>query len=144
MPDADAVIAWLLDPQASDPSIRWQVMRDLLDRPEGEWAVERGRVATEGWGARLLALEDADGRWAGGAHFPADYVWGGTEVGRPWTSTSHSLTQLREFGLEPARRAVELIGHNARWEHDGQPYWDGEVESCINGQLVANGTYCGT
>ena len=142
----DAVIAWLLDPDASDPAIRWQVMRDLLDRPEAEWAAERARVATDGWGARLLALEDEDGQWAGGAHFPSDYEWGGDEPGQPWTSTSHSLTQLREFGLlAPKRteRMVELIGANARWEHAGQRYWDGEVEPCINGQLVANGTYFG-
>jgi hypothetical protein len=145
--DADEVLDWLLDPVDSDPAIRWQVMRDLLDRPQVEWAAERARVATVGWGARLLALEDDDGQWAGGAHFPADYAWDGPEVGQPWTSTSHTLTQLRELGLEPttaqAQRAVRLIGQNARWEHAGQRYWDGEVEPCINGQAVANGSYFG-
>ncbi|MGA7271927.1 MAG: squalene cyclase [Acidimicrobiia bacterium] len=145
MTDADVVIDWLLDPGQSDPSIRWQVMRDLVDAPEPEWRAERARVGTHGWGARLLAAEDEDGRWAGGAHFPADYVWGGDEAGQPWTSTTHSLSQLREFGLEPAamRRGVALIGANCRWEHDGQPYWEGEVEPCINGMTVANGTYFG-
>ena len=141
------VEGWLLDPEASDPSIRWQVMRDLLDLPEARWALERARVETEGWGARLLALEDDDGQWAGGAYFPADFVWGGSEPGQPWTATSHSLTRLREFWLDPlserARRMVELIGQNARWEHDGQRYWEGEVEPCINGQVVANGAYFG-
>ena len=145
--DADVVIDWLLDPEHSDPSIRWQVMRDLLDAPEAEWEAERARVETEGWGSRLLAVEDDDGRWAGGAHFPADYVWGGDEPGQPWTATTHSLSQLREFGFDPssdrARRAVELIGANCRWEHDGQPYWEGEVEPCINGMTVANGAYLG-
>jgi hypothetical protein len=104
-------------------------------------------VETEGWGARLLALADDDGRWAGGAHFPDDYVWGGDEPGQPWTATTHSLSQLREFGLEPAsdraQRMVELVGANARWEHDHQPYWEGEVEPCINGMTVANGAYFG-
>jgi hypothetical protein len=56
------VIDWLLD---SDPSTRWQVMGDLLDAPADEVAAERARVATEGWGARLLALQGPDGRWAG-------------------------------------------------------------------------------
>lgn len=142
----DALFDWLLDPVDSDPSIRWQVMRDLLDLPEAEWAVERARVGHEGWGARLLAFEDDDGQWAGGAHFPADYVWSGDELGQPWTSTSHVLTQLREFGLprsDGTARMVELIGRNARWEHDGQRYWEGEVEPCINGQLIANGSYFG-
>lgn len=140
---SDVLVAWLLD---SDPSIRWQVMRDLLDSPSEEWETERAKVETEGWGARLLALADDDGLWDGGAHFPADFVWGGDESGQPWTSTSHSLAQLREFGLPPSTRTramVDLIGTNARWEHDNQPYWEGEVEPCINGAAIANGTYFG-
>jgi len=52
------VIEWLLD---SDPSIRWQVMRDLLGEPDSDVARERSRVAVEGWGARLLDLQGADG-----------------------------------------------------------------------------------
>jgi hypothetical protein len=154
--ESDSIIAWLLDPEDSDPSIRWQVLRDLLDAPESEWAAERARVETEGWGARLLAAEDEDGQWAGGAHFPADFDWHGPEAERapegrllrqPWTATSHALAQLREFGLDAtsarARRIAELVGANGRWEHDGQPYWEGEVEPCINGLTVANGSYFG-
>ncbi|HEY4606656.1 MAG TPA: squalene cyclase, partial [Acidimicrobiia bacterium] len=137
---------WLLDPEQSDPSIRWQVMRDLLDAPQSGWTAERAKVETQGWGARLLSFEDEDGLWAGGAHFPGDYIWG-SEPGQPWTSTTHSLSQLREFGFDPAsdraRRMAELIGANCRWEHDSQPYWEGEVEPCINGVTVANGTYFG-
>jgi hypothetical protein len=147
MTDDTTVIHWLLDPEQSDPSIRWQVMHDLLESPESEWRAERAKVETEGWGGRLLSFQDEDGQWAGGAHFPSDFVWGGDEPGQPWTSTSHSLSQLREFGFDPstarARRMVELIGENSRWEHDNQRYWEGEVEPCINGQLVANGAYFG-
>ncbi len=121
-------------------------MCDLLDQPEAEWSVERAKVETVGFGARLLELEDDDGAWAGGAHFPAHFEWGEDGPGQPWTSTSHVLSQLREFGLPPSmrtRQMVERIGENVRWEHDGQRYWDGEVEPCINGQLVANGSYFG-
>jgi hypothetical protein len=151
MTDTGAVIDWLLDPEHSDPSIRWQVMRDLLDAPHSEGAAERAKVETEGWGARLLALEDEDGQWAGGAYFPGDFDPDGPEAqpgaGQPWTATTHPLSQLREFGFDPssdrARRAVELIGANSRWEEGGQPYWEGEVEPCINGQVVANGSYFG-
>ena len=64
------VVGWLLD---SDPALRWQVLRDLTDAPPDQVAAERARVATQGWGARLLALRDDDGRWAGGACFPADF-----------------------------------------------------------------------
>ena len=123
-------------------------MRDLLDAPETEWRAERARVETEGWGARLLACEDADGQWAGGAFFPAGFdarEW--REVGQPWTATAFSLSQLREFGLDPssdrARRTVALIGANSRWDEGGQPYWEGEVEECINGRTVADGAYFG-
>ena len=140
-----SVIEWLL---GSDPSIRWQVTRDLLDAPEPEWRAERAKVETEGWGARLLSYQDADGQWAGGAFVPRDFdfrEW--HEAGQPWTATVFSLSQLREFGLDPAshraRRTVELIGAGARWDEGGQPYWEGEVEECINGRVVADGAYFG-
>ena len=145
MTDSAPVTDWLL---GGDPAIRWQVMRDLLDAPEWEWTAERARVETEGWGARLLSYEDADGQWAGGAFAPSDFdfrEW--QDVGQPWTATAFSLSQLREFGLDPrcgrAKRAVELIGANSRWDHAGERYWDGEVEECINGRTVADGAYFG-
>ena len=145
MTDSGSVIEWLLD---SDPAIRWQVMRDLLDVPESEWMAERAKVETEGWGARLLSCQDEDGQWAGGAFLPADFdprEW--SERGQPWTATTFSLSQLREFGLDPssdrAKRTVELIGANSRWDEGGQPYWHGEVEECINGRTVADGAYFG-
>lgn len=122
-------------------------MRDLQGRAEDEWGPVRAEIETSGWGGRLFELQDPDGQWAGGAHFPADFRWGGAEQGQPWTSTSHVLSQLRDFGLVPdcakAKRAVRLIGENCRWEYDNRPYWEGEVEPCINGITVANGTYFG-
>jgi len=57
------VTDWLLD---GDPAIRWQVMRDLTDAPAGIVAAERVRVASEGWGARLLALQQSHGQWPAG------------------------------------------------------------------------------
>ena len=137
-----SVIHWLLD---SDPSIRWQVMRDLIGAPAEEVAAERGRVATEGVGARLLALQGADGSWAG------------TAWNRGWDSTMHVLSLLRELGLDPAsdeaRRAVGLVrdrvtwkgwdwdGTWRGWDWDGNPFFAGEVEPCINGQVGASGAY---
>lgn len=141
--DADqAVIEWLLD---GDPAIRWQVMSDLLDAPADEVAAERARVEHEGWGARLLAAEDPDGLWAGGACFPASYRGG--EPGQPWTATMHTLQTLQLLGLEPgsesAQRSVALVAEHGRWEHDGQRYFDGEVEPCINGRTVETGACFG-
>lgn len=133
---------WLLD---SDPAIRWQVLRDLADTPADDVAAERARVATEGWGARLLALRDPDGQWAGGAYFPA----GGAaeDEGQPWTATTYSLLLLRDFGLDPnsgqARETVSLVKDNCHWEHDGEPFFSGETEPCINGMTVTLGAYFG-
>ena len=131
-----SVIRWLLD---SDPSIRWQVMRDLIGAPADEVAAERARVATEGAGARLLALQGADGRWGGAA-------WN-----RGWNSTMHVLMLLRDMGLDPAsdqaRRAVGLVRDRVTWQgwaaYDGNPFFAGEVEPCINGQVGAVGAYFG-
>jgi hypothetical protein len=135
-------VDWLLD---SDPAIRWQVLRDLTDASPEEVAAERTRVEHEGWGARLLALEGADGLWDGGACFPAGYT--GSEPGQPWTATMHTLQTLQLFGLDPAseaaRRAIALVAEHGRWEHDGQRYFDGEVEPCINGRTVETGAYFG-
>jgi hypothetical protein len=126
------VVAWLLD---SDPAIRWQVMRDLLDAPAQQVEAERARVAREGWGAQLLALQRADGTWGGGAYSPE------------WTSTTPALQMLRGFGADPAdeavRTALAMVRANVRWEYDDLPYFDGEVEPCINGQAVAIGAYFG-
>jgi hypothetical protein len=137
------VIDWLLD---SEPAVRWQVLRGLTDEPPAAVAAERARVATEGWGARLLALRDEDGRWAGGACFPADFR-GDFSAGQPWTSTLPTLRLLREFGIDPnaapMAETIALIEKNCRWEHAGQRFFDGEVEPCINGGTLAVGAYFG-
>jgi hypothetical protein len=148
------VLAWLLD---GDPAIRWQVLRDLTDAPDDAVAAERARVAGQGWGARLLALQRQDGQWEGGIPTftsPAAVNWWqslpperqGT-LFPEWTSTTWSLALLRAFGLDPAgaeaRRAVRLVREHCRWEHDGEPYFAGEVEPCINGRTVALGAYFG-
>src|SRR5213594_942643 len=97
---------WLLD---SDPAIRWQVLRDLVHAPAEIVAADRARVATEGWGARLLALQGEDGQWAGGALFPARSATsdnGEQPKGQPWTATAYCLVALRDFGVDPRRESV--------------------------------------
>ena len=139
-----SVIEWLLE---SDPSIRWQVMQDLIDAPEEQVRAEQVKVATEGWGAQLLALQGEDGSWAGEA-------WN-----QGWSSTMHVLSLLRELGLDPesdqARQAVGRVRDLVRWrgwdwdgswkgwEFKGNPFFAGEVEPCINGQVGASGAYFG-
>jgi hypothetical protein len=134
------VLDWLLD---SDPSIRWQVMRDLTHEPADVVAADRSRIATEGWGARLLALQAPDGQW------------GGRPWSQDWTDTFHVLELLRRLGLDPesekARRAIDLVREHVVWR-GGAPvetpwadnrFFEGEVEPCINGNVVATGSYFG-
>jgi hypothetical protein len=113
-------------------------MRDLMRGSREAAARERSRVASEGWGVRLLELQGADGHWGGGA-----YVFPG------WTSTTDTLLVLREIGLDPAseqaRRAIGLVRENGTWgaEFRDAPFFEGEVEPCINGRVLAAGAYFG-
>ncbi len=128
-------VDWLLE---ADPAIRWQAMRDLTDAPAAEVAAERARVATEGWGARLLALRRADGLW---------------DTGKPGTEEISllALLMLRDMGFDPsseeARNAIGLVRDNATWHAGGPwrgtPLFAGEVEPCINGRVVTAGAYYG-
>jgi len=139
--------AWLLD---TDPALRWQVERDLLGAPREVWEATRARVATEGFGARLLALQDEDGLWAGGTFFPADFDFHGPEaqpgMGQPWTATTWVLNDLREWGLDArvlAERDTVAKLARARWDYEDLPYWGGEVDCCINSWTLSNGVWLG-
>jgi len=127
------VTEWLLD---ADPAIRWQVMRDLTDEPADVVAAERARVATEGWGARLLALQGEDGQWGGGTYSPK------------WVSTTYTLLLLRLLGLDPAseeaQSAVRRVRDGVRWQRRSSgPFFAGETETCVNSMVVALGAYFG-
>jgi hypothetical protein len=130
----ESVIDWLLD---TDPSIRWQVLRDLTDTPADIIAAERSRVASEGWGLRLLELQRPDGQWGDGITTPF------------WWSNMYTLLFLRDLGLDPlgapARAAIDRVRDNVTWgpEFGDSPFFEGEVEPCINGRVVALGAYFG-
>lgn len=134
----EPVIRWLLD---SDPSLRWQVLQDLTGTPIHEVEAERARVAVEGWGARLLVLQGADG------------AWGGAAWNHGWDSTMHVLWLLYHLGLDPAgpeaQCAVGLVHERVTWqgcgppECDDNPFFAGELEPCINGQVATAGAYFG-
>jgi hypothetical protein len=134
-PDADdPVIEWLLD---ADPSIRWQVMRDLTDTPAERVAAERSRVAEEGWGARLLGDQRPDGQWGDGAATPF------------WWSNMYTLLWLRDLGVDPdsprVRAAIDRVRSRVTWGpgFGDSPFFAGEVEPCINGRVVALGACFG-
>src|SRR5687767_13500791 len=130
-----SVIEWLLD---WDPSIRWQVLRDLVAESDAAVARERSRVAGEGWGARLLDLQGSDGHWGGAAFVP-----------RAWISTTDTLQLLRDLGVDPTsdrvRAAIGRVRERCTWgeEFGHPPFFEGEVEPCINGRVLAIGAYFG-
>jgi hypothetical protein len=131
-------VDWLWD---GDPAIRWQVLRDVEGAPPDVVAAERTRVATEGWGALLLSRQGADGRW------------GKATWNHGWDSTMHVLWLLAQLGLDPrspaATAAVERVCEHVTWrgcgppECDDHPFFAGEVEPCINGQVAMAGAYFG-
>ena len=123
-----AHIKWLLD---SDPSIRWQVMRDLTGEGPEVIAAERSRVATKGWGAKLLARQSPAGSWRGGQW---DLV------------TLWSLVVLKDLGLDPAsqqaRRMIDRVDKRLVFKPlKNRPFLHGETEPCINGRILGIGAY---
>ncbi|WP_400995048.1 hypothetical protein [Agromyces sp. GXQ0307] len=131
----DDVITWLLD---GDPSVRWQVLRDLQGAPDDAVATERARVATEGWGAELLSVQADDGYWGGHVYGPD----------RERDSVMWTLQVLRNLGVPPdaapVRTAVDRVVGGVVWaEFDDLPYFSGEVEECVNGGVLANAAYFG-
>jgi len=135
-----AHLKWLLD---ADPAIRWQVMRDLTGAAPQTIAAERSRVATEGWGAQLLARQSASGKWSGSPRgwrddMPKDL--------RDLLITLYALAVLKDLGLDPAsqqaRGMIERIDRGVVYKRlDNRPFFDGETEPCINGRILGLGAY---
>jgi hypothetical protein len=126
--DQDGVLAWLL---AGDAAIRWQARRDLADAGLAVVARERSKVATEGWGARLLKRQDREGTWAGGLYTPK------------WVSTTYTMLLLRDLGLPPghrqARAACALLLDQGLRRDGGINYeaWGSRAETCITGMVLS-------
>lgn len=124
---------WLLD---SDPAIRFQAMRDLTDAAPAALELERARVAREGLGATILARQGADGAW-----HRADTP--------DWLPTLYTLLLLRATGVDRRDPAIESalarLEQGFRWDEEfgKKPFFEGEVEPCINGGTLALGGYFG-
>jgi len=126
-----AHLKWLLD---SDPAIRWQVMRDLTGEAPNAIAAERSRVATEGWGAQLLALQSPAGNW------------GGPNEDRGLLITLYTLVVLKDLGLDPAskqaRKMIDRVDQRLVFKPlNNRPFLHGETEPCINGRILGIGAY---
>jgi hypothetical protein len=118
--------------------------------PEIDWQKTRALTSSEGFAAKLLALQDEDGQWAGGAYFPTredaralPYVEG--EKGQPYIATTWTLNSLREWGVDASMLGdtADRLDAGCKWEYDDLPYWGGEVDCCINSFTVSNGAWLG-
>jgi hypothetical protein len=133
----DRAIPWLLD---GDPAIRWQTLRDLVGAAERTVERERLRVARDGWGARLLARQDPDGRWAAGLSSD-DGLYS-----PKWISTHYTMLLLRDFGLpatnRQARKACAILLEGG-FQRDGGIYLEtwgkssGRSETCVTGMVLS-------
>ena len=135
-----AHLKWLLD---SDPAIRWQVMKDLTDADPDAIAAERSRVATEGWGAQLLALQSPAGNWGGSPRGWRDDL---PKEDRGLLITLYTLVVLKDLGLDPtrkkARKMIDRVDNRLVFKRlNDRPYLHGETEPCINGRILAIGSY---
>jgi hypothetical protein len=135
-----AHLNWLLD---SDPAIRWQVMRDLTGETPKAIAAERSRVATEGWGAKLLSCQSRAGDWGTGPRGWRDDLPKGD---RGLLIALYSLAVLMDMGLDPAskqaREIIERIDKRLVFQRlNDRPFLDGETEPCINGRILGIGSY---
>jgi hypothetical protein len=135
-----AHLKWLLE---SDPAIRWQVMRDLTDEDPSAIAAQRSRIATEGWGAELLARQSPSGVWGGS---PRGWRSDLPKEHRDLLITLYGLSVLMDLGLDPAskqaRRMIDRVDRHVvfKWL-DCRPYLLGETEPCINGRILGIGAY---
>jgi hypothetical protein len=135
-----AILKWLLD---SDPALRWQVMRDLTSEAPSAIAAERARIATEGCGAQLLALQTTEGHWGPG---PDDWRPDMPKHFRSLLVALYTLVVLKDFGLDPqSPQARKMIGrikaHLVFQPLNNRPFLDGETEPCINGRILGLGAY---
>lgn len=134
MMDKDSIIEWLM---AGDAAIRWQTMRDLLDLPQQAWESERQQTVTSGWGARLLAEQEANGRWGGGFYSPK------------WISSTYTLLTLIDIGVPPtherARWGAELVLKEILGDPGNERFQQklAECDRCIVGMMLRIGVYFG-
>jgi hypothetical protein len=124
----DEIIPWLLQ---GDPSIRWQVKRDLLHLPSAKYKSDRTKIAKEGWGARLLTLQDPKGHWGGGVYSPK------------WTSTTYTMLTLHQLGLQPnhpqAKQACKLFLNEGYYMDGGINFFSYSwkySETCVTGMIL--------
>jgi hypothetical protein len=132
MNKSDKIIEWLLK---GDPSIRYQVHRDILGSPIRILQKERLAISKEGWGKKFLELQDASGMWDRGLYTPK------------WTSTFYTLQLMMQMGMDinpQIETAMRLILDKGYFKDGGINLWRlAYSETCVNGMFLAITSYFG-
>jgi hypothetical protein len=132
----EGTIPWLLE---GDAAIAYQTRRDLLGEGEASLRQLRSRIASTGWGERLIAARRPDGHWGRGYYQPK------------WTSTHYSLQDLRRLepppGTEAARASIAMLLAETGGPDGGVYYSPALIKAgrpsdvCINGMVVDFASY---
>lgn len=128
MKPEENTLNWLLD---SDPSIRWQVLEGFTNSSKNKILSERKKVASEGWGAKLLSYQNPNGMWADSLY------------SRKWISTTYTMMLLKNFGLMPghkrATKACKVLLEEGLYEDGGINYFYqyNHSETCVTGIVLS-------
>ncbi|GAB3083938.1 hypothetical protein GCM10027080_37140 [Pedococcus soli] len=128
----------------------WGARLLALRAPDGQWANGACFPGTATFAeatAQALAAGEPPPPFpstdAEPAEVPSD--GSGAEPGQPWTATYPVLLDLCHLGAPPSspvmQETARLVARNCRWEYDGLPFFDGEVDCCINAGTILIGTY---
>lgn len=125
------IVTWLI---SGDASIQYQTHRDLLgvDKPELQQ-----RIATEGWGPKLLELRKPNGHWGQGFYQPK------------WTSTHYTLLDLKNLGIpnnfKEIKDSIDIISRTCKDPDGGinPAKTVANSDVCINGMFLNYACYFG-
>jgi hypothetical protein len=128
-------LAWLLEPDPANPSVRYFTLRDLLDRPEDQPEVRQAKaeIMRVGTVPAILAAQDPEGYW----------VKSGSGYSPKYRGTVWQVIFLAELGADPlderVRRGCQyLLSHslaeNGAFSCYRPPSPRGALH-CLNGNL---------
>ena len=124
------LLDWLL---AGDPSIRYQVYRDLMETHRLDL---QSRISQDGWGKIILDQQHPSGHWGDRFYQPK------------WTSTHYTLLDLKNLNLAPSNKqaqlAISIVLETEKAEDGGialGPSTSQRSDVCVNGMFLNYASY---
>jgi len=106
-------------------------LQSITESSQSKNLAERERIATYGWGAKLLSYQATDGKWADSLY------------NRKWISTTYSMMLLKNLGLMPrhkqAIKACKVLLNDGLYEDGGINYFYqyNHSETCVTGIVLS-------